>query len=201
MDFDDVRDVLRAFPGTLLVESGGDLYAIHDPDGDYEQHPRQGWATVMTSDAYDTASELSRPGVFRLNIGLTRARFRELIDLRRRTTPQPWTRCSRIRCTAARTGSACSTPTGHGRSPGNSSPRRTRSPCASTTTRPGATRTSRASTPRTARSPTSPTCGSPAWRHHADIHDRFVRCQSVICDAFAPNVVILDGGRSSRRAS
>ena len=78
--FDSIREVLVSFPDTLIVEAGGDLYAIHDPDGDYEQNPRQGWATVMTSDAYDSASDLDRPGVFRLNIGLPRDRFRELVD-------------------------------------------------------------------------------------------------------------------------
>jgi hypothetical protein len=77
---DAVRAVLAAFPGTLLVEANGDLFAIYDPDSDYEQHPRQGWATVVTSNAYDSASDLDRPGVYRLNIGLPRDRFRGLID-------------------------------------------------------------------------------------------------------------------------
>jgi hypothetical protein len=80
VDLSTVRDTLAAFPGTLIVEADGDVYAIHDPDGDYEQNPRHGWATVMTSDAYDSASDLSRPGVYRLNFGLPRARFRELLD-------------------------------------------------------------------------------------------------------------------------
>ncbi|MCO1656507.1 DUF6194 family protein [Pseudonocardia humida] len=80
MDLDALRAFIAAFPDTLIVEGGADIYAIHDPDGDYEQRPRQGWATVMTSDAYDSASDLDRPGVFRLNIGLPRDRFRELVD-------------------------------------------------------------------------------------------------------------------------
>jgi hypothetical protein len=80
MDLETVRAALSAFPGTLVVEADGDLFAIHDPDGDYEQNPRHGWATVVTSDAYDSASDLDRPGVYRLNIGLPRARFRELVD-------------------------------------------------------------------------------------------------------------------------
>ncbi|WP_214403557.1 DUF6194 family protein [Pseudonocardia lacus] len=80
MDFDRIREVIAAFPDTLIVENDGDVYAIHDPDGDYAQNPRQGWATIMTSDAYDSASHLDRPGVFRLNIGLPRGRLRELLD-------------------------------------------------------------------------------------------------------------------------
>jgi len=80
VDIETVRETLVAFPGTLLIEAGGDLFAIHDPDSDYEQQPRQGWATVVTSNADHSASLLDRPGVYRLNIGLPRDRFRELID-------------------------------------------------------------------------------------------------------------------------
>ena len=63
---------------TLIVDAGGDLFAIHDPDGTYPQRSRQGWATVVN--AHDSASDLDRPGVDRLNIGLPRARFRALVD-------------------------------------------------------------------------------------------------------------------------
>jgi hypothetical protein len=79
MDFDDVRDVLTAFPGTGMIEAAGDVFAIHDPDGDDEQRPRQGWATLIRSDAHDQVSDLSRPGVFRLDIGLPRRRYDELV--------------------------------------------------------------------------------------------------------------------------
>jgi hypothetical protein len=78
VDFESVRAALAAFPGTLIVEANGDVFAIHDPDGNYEQWPRNGWATIVTSDAHDSASDLNRPGVYRLNFGLPRARFREL---------------------------------------------------------------------------------------------------------------------------
>jgi hypothetical protein len=75
---DQVRAVLAAYPATRLVEGNGDVFAIYDTDGDYEQRPRQGWATIVNSDVNDTASDLDRPGVFRLNIGLPKARFAEL---------------------------------------------------------------------------------------------------------------------------
>jgi hypothetical protein len=79
MGFDEVRDVLAAFPGTRMIEAAGDFFAIHDPGGDYEQRPRQGWATLIRSDAHDQVSDLSRPGVFRLSIGLPRRRYDELV--------------------------------------------------------------------------------------------------------------------------
>lgn len=62
-----------------MIEGGGDFFAIYDPDGDYERRPRQGWATLVQSDAHDSASDLSRPGVFRLNIGLPRGRYNEVV--------------------------------------------------------------------------------------------------------------------------
>ncbi|MCE0764401.1 DUF6194 family protein [Pseudonocardia kujensis] len=82
VDLDGVREALAAFPDTLLVEATGDIYAIYDPDDDYAQRPRHGWATVVTSNANDSASDLDRPGVYRLNIGLPRDRFHELLDPR-----------------------------------------------------------------------------------------------------------------------
>ncbi len=78
MDAEQVITVLAGFPGTRIVEGNGDAFAIHDPDHDYEQRPRQGWATVVRSDVNDTASDLDRPGAFRLNIGLPTARYRGL---------------------------------------------------------------------------------------------------------------------------
>lgn len=80
MDPDTVTAVLAAYPGTLIIEADGDVYAVHDPDGTYARRPRNGWATIVTSDAHDTASDLERPGVFRLNLGLPRDRAAEVVD-------------------------------------------------------------------------------------------------------------------------
>jgi hypothetical protein len=83
---DEIRRYLTDhFPGTRLVEANGDAFAIHDPDGDLPPERQIPWATVVTTDMYtpdgepwDVASRLDRPGVFRLNIGLPRAAYREL---------------------------------------------------------------------------------------------------------------------------
>ena len=64
-------------PGTRSVEAGGDYYFVHDPEDDLPEHWSP-WATIVTSDAHDTASDLDRPGVYRLNVGLPKERFREL---------------------------------------------------------------------------------------------------------------------------
>ncbi|OLL76428.1 hypothetical protein Ae168Ps1_4844c [Pseudonocardia sp. Ae168_Ps1] len=81
MDSDEIATLLAGYPGTRLIEANGDVFAIHDPDDDYDQRPRQGWATVVNSDVNDTASDLDRPGVFRLNIGLPKPRFAELFPV------------------------------------------------------------------------------------------------------------------------
>ena len=80
MDIDQIRDALAAHPGTRLLEANGDVFAVYDPYGDLPPQRQLPWATIVTSDTYDTASRLDRPGVFRLNLGLPRARFQELID-------------------------------------------------------------------------------------------------------------------------
>lgn len=80
MDFDAVRADVAAYPATRMIEANGDVFAIYDPDRDYEQRPRQGWATIVSSDVNDTASDLDRPGVYRLNIGLPKATYDGLFD-------------------------------------------------------------------------------------------------------------------------
>jgi Family of unknown function (DUF6194) len=64
--------ILRACPGTTVVDAGGDSYYFTDPE---QKHP---FATLVTSDAHDQASDLGRPGVFRLNIGVSKGTFQSL---------------------------------------------------------------------------------------------------------------------------
>jgi hypothetical protein len=59
----------------------GDSFFFYDPDGDTPANRRMPFATIVTQDyaGFDTASNLNRPGVFRLNIGVGRTAFEELI--------------------------------------------------------------------------------------------------------------------------
>ena len=59
----------------------GDSFFIYDPDGDVPAHRQRPFATLVTKDydGFDTASNLNRPGVFRLNIAVGRTAFEELI--------------------------------------------------------------------------------------------------------------------------
>ncbi|MBY0229048.1 MAG: hypothetical protein K2W96_07205 [Gemmataceae bacterium] len=73
MDEATVREhILRTCPGTTVIDAGGDSYFFTGPE---QKHP---FATLVTSDAHDQASDLGRPGVFRLNIGVGKARFQAL---------------------------------------------------------------------------------------------------------------------------
>lgn len=88
MDFEHIRQELATFRGTRIVEANGDVFAIYDPRGDLPPRRQMPWATVVTSDnPYDDTSQLDRPGLFRLNIGLTRDRFTELVHPAREHDP------------------------------------------------------------------------------------------------------------------
>ena len=78
MDEATLREyILRTCPGTTVVDAGGDSYFFTDPQ---QMHP---FATLVTSDAHDQASDLGRPGVFRLNIGVSKDTFRSLFGAAR----------------------------------------------------------------------------------------------------------------------
>lgn len=90
MTQDDVIDFVAGLPGvavfTASEENGapeaawGDTFFFYDPDGD-ETNRRMPFATIVTKDydGHDTASELNRPGVFRVNIAVGRTAFEELV--------------------------------------------------------------------------------------------------------------------------
>lgn len=78
------------FDGLDVVEGAGDVYFFADPDGTSDPARRLPFATIVTTDAYDQFSNLDRPSVFRLNIGLSRDTFRTLFpsDPRRNAEEQ-----------------------------------------------------------------------------------------------------------------
>jgi Family of unknown function (DUF6194) len=58
----------------------GDTFFIYDPDRNLEPNRRFPFATIVTKDYgdFDNASNLNRPGVFRLNIGVSKETYRSL---------------------------------------------------------------------------------------------------------------------------
>jgi len=58
----------------------GDSFFIYDPERNLDDVRRFPFATIVTKDYgdFDNASNLDRPGVFRLNIGVSKETFRKL---------------------------------------------------------------------------------------------------------------------------
>ena len=71
---DDIhRYILDTYPDTIVAAIEGGTFYSCDP----ANFPN--FATVVTSDAFDDASNLSREGAYRLNIGLSRDTFQRLV--------------------------------------------------------------------------------------------------------------------------
>jgi hypothetical protein len=86
VDETDIRAyVARTFQGVnvLTPDDGpgaGDTFFIYDPNGDLPPSKQLPFATIVQKNYgdFDALSELDRPGVFRLNVGLSRETFRAL---------------------------------------------------------------------------------------------------------------------------
>ena len=79
------------FDGLDVVEASGDVYFFADPDGTSDPSRRLPFATIVTSDAYDQFSNLDRPCVFRLNVGLSKDTFRTLFPAASPSNPDQQT--------------------------------------------------------------------------------------------------------------
>jgi hypothetical protein len=90
MTQDEIIQFATGLPGTIAITAGeddgapevawGDTFFYYDPHGDAPTDRRLPFATIVTKDydGFDTASDLNRPGVFRLNVAVGRKRFEEL---------------------------------------------------------------------------------------------------------------------------
>jgi hypothetical protein len=65
-----VSYLLETYPETDLVEAMNAYFFSLDPDKHWPNY-----ATIVTTDEHDDASDLDRPGVFRLNLGVDRETF------------------------------------------------------------------------------------------------------------------------------
>lgn len=70
MDEASIREYLvSSFPDIGITDLNGDSYFFTDPEKKFP------FATLVTSDAHDQVSDLNRPGVYRLNIGVSKQTF------------------------------------------------------------------------------------------------------------------------------
>jgi hypothetical protein len=91
-NIDGIIEFVSGLPGVVALTADeasgapeiawGDTFIHYDRDGDARAAAqRMPFATVVIKDypGFDTASDLDRPGVFRVNIGVGRATFTELL--------------------------------------------------------------------------------------------------------------------------
>jgi hypothetical protein len=70
--------IQEAFADVDQVEAMGARFFFFNPPGELPPDHRFPFATLVTTDEHDTASHLSRPGVFRLNVGVGKATYHSL---------------------------------------------------------------------------------------------------------------------------
>ena len=79
MDARTIAQWIRAeLAGLDIVDTPDTSYYFYDPQRDTPHDKRQPFATIVHSNAHDTASALDRPGVYRLNLGVRRETYREM---------------------------------------------------------------------------------------------------------------------------
>lgn len=114
------QSITATFASVQPVDAWGDTFFFYNPD---RQRAAEIYFATLKSkdDEYDNASNLNRPDVFRLNIGISKAttapclaRHRRVLiptrPLRPAMTSAPWINCCRTRFTGACFGSVCLTP-------------------------------------------------------------------------------------------
>lgn len=73
-----IQYITSSLAGVDVFDSSGNRFFFFDPGGDMEPDRLLPFATLVTSDEYDSASDLDRPGIYRLNIGVSPDTYRRL---------------------------------------------------------------------------------------------------------------------------
>ncbi|HEY6408259.1 MAG TPA: DUF6194 family protein [Ktedonobacteraceae bacterium] len=76
--------ITETFEGVDVVVASGDSFFFYNPDSNVPADHRFPFVTLVTSDSYDQFSNLNRPSVFRLNIGIGKQTFHSLFGLAKR---------------------------------------------------------------------------------------------------------------------
>jgi hypothetical protein len=79
MDADELKRHILTFDGVTTMDNLGDTFFTYDPDGDLPQDRWLPFTTLVTADNYDTVSDLTRRGAYRVNIGVTKATYVRLL--------------------------------------------------------------------------------------------------------------------------
>src|SRR5690242_17376716 len=70
--------ITGTFEGVDVVVDRGNSFFFYNPDSSVPPDHRFPFVTLVTGDLYDQFSNLNRPSVFRLNIGISKQTFRSL---------------------------------------------------------------------------------------------------------------------------
>ncbi len=70
--------ITKTFEGVDVVTDSGNSFFFYNPDNNVPPDHRFPFVTLVTSDLYDQFSNLNRPSIFRLNIGIGKQTFRSL---------------------------------------------------------------------------------------------------------------------------
>ncbi len=84
-EFEMSRYVAETFAGVDVVTEAGNSFFFYNPDPSIPPDHMFPWATLMTNDINDQVSDLDRPSVYRLNIGISKATFQGLFGARHRS--------------------------------------------------------------------------------------------------------------------
>ena len=72
------QSITETFEGVDVVTDSGSSFFFYNPDSNVPPDHRFPFVTLATNDLYDQFSDLNRPSVFRLNIGIGKQTFRSL---------------------------------------------------------------------------------------------------------------------------
>src|SRR5262245_58216495 len=72
-----IEYITETLGGVDRVEASGNSFFFYD-SGDTPPDHRMPFATLVTNDLYDQASNLDRPSIFRLNVGVSKETYRSL---------------------------------------------------------------------------------------------------------------------------
>lgn len=72
------RYITGTFDGVDFVVASGDTFFFYNPDSSIPPDHRFPFVTLVTGDNYDSVSNLNRPSVFRLNIGVSKQTYLSL---------------------------------------------------------------------------------------------------------------------------
>jgi hypothetical protein len=78
--------ITETFEDVDVVAESGNSFFFYNPDSNVPPDHRFPFVTLVTSDLYDQFSNLNRPSVFRLNIGIGKQTFRSLFGERARSS-------------------------------------------------------------------------------------------------------------------